>query len=64
MDDAERDDDADGEDVGNNADVAVDKSAAIGDEEVDVVADKSAVLDALGANESGCQRIHSLLTQK
>jgi hypothetical protein len=51
------------EDVGNGADVAVDKSTTIGDEIVDAGADEAAILDALGANESGSLRIHSVLTQ-
>jgi hypothetical protein len=63
MDDVERNDDADGEVVGDGVDVAVDRSTVIGDEVVGAAVDEAASLDALGAKGSGSRRIPSVLTQ-
>jgi hypothetical protein len=62
MDDVERNGDADGEDVGDGADVAVDRSTEIGDEVVDAAIDEVALLDVLGTNGFGSRRIPSVLT--
>jgi hypothetical protein len=62
IDDVERPEYVDGEDVGFDADNIVDRSTMIGDEAVAAV-DETTVLDVLGANGSANRRIPSSSTQ-
>jgi hypothetical protein len=63
IDDVERREDDDGEDVGVDPDNVAGRPTEIGVDAVDPAADEVTVLDVLGANGSGNQRMPSASTQ-
>jgi hypothetical protein len=61
--DVEQVDDVEGENVGDDSDIAADKAAAIGDELIGAVVGEAIILDVLGVIGSGSRRMPSVLTQ-